>query len=154
MHSGGRGRQISEFEASLVYTEKPCLKRKERKGKERKGKERKGKEKSTCEPQVQILCVCVCVCVCVLCLVVSAPAPLVLPFFIVKAASHWGQVAGGTTRAVVGICFCVCLHLGMTETTFRCCPSRHTLLFKSQYLAGTQGLPQGSSCLPCKHVPK
>jgi hypothetical protein len=24
---GGRGRQISEFQASLIYTEKPCLKK-------------------------------------------------------------------------------------------------------------------------------
>jgi hypothetical protein len=26
-HSGGRGRRISEFEASQGYTEKPCLKK-------------------------------------------------------------------------------------------------------------------------------
>jgi hypothetical protein len=55
---GGRGRWISEFEASLVYRvssrtaratqRNPVLKNKtekERKGKERKGKERKGKER-------------------------------------------------------------------------------------------------------------
>jgi hypothetical protein len=63
---GGRGRQISEFEASLVYRvsfrtartiqrnsvlgekkeeEEEKRKEKERKGKERKGKERKGKER-------------------------------------------------------------------------------------------------------------
>jgi hypothetical protein len=51
---GGRGRQISEFKASLVYrvsskdsqsyTEKPCLKKKKKKKKERK-KERKEKKK-------------------------------------------------------------------------------------------------------------
>jgi hypothetical protein len=39
---GGRGKQISAFEASLVYTEKPCLEEK-RKGKEREGKGREGK---------------------------------------------------------------------------------------------------------------
>jgi hypothetical protein len=27
IHSGGRGRRISEFQASLGYTEKPCLKK-------------------------------------------------------------------------------------------------------------------------------
>jgi hypothetical protein len=58
---GGRGRRISEFEASLVYRvnsrtaratqrnpvskKRKEKKRKERKGKERKGKERKGKER-------------------------------------------------------------------------------------------------------------
>jgi hypothetical protein len=30
-HLRGKGRQISEFEASLVYTEKPCLKKKKKK---------------------------------------------------------------------------------------------------------------------------
>jgi hypothetical protein len=48
---GGRGRRISEFEASLIYrvgyTKKPCLKKKKRKEKKRKKKrkEKKRKEK-------------------------------------------------------------------------------------------------------------
>jgi hypothetical protein len=53
---GGRGRRISEFEASLVYRvssrtaratqRNPVSKnQKKKKGKERKGKERKGKER-------------------------------------------------------------------------------------------------------------
>jgi hypothetical protein len=33
---GGRGRQISEFEASRVYTEKPCLETKQNKTKQNK----------------------------------------------------------------------------------------------------------------------
>jgi hypothetical protein len=37
-HSGGRGRRISEFKASLVYIEKPCLE-KTKKKKEKKKKE-------------------------------------------------------------------------------------------------------------------
>jgi hypothetical protein len=46
---GGRGRQISEFEASLVYrvssrTEKLCLEKKKKKKRKKKKKERK-KEK-------------------------------------------------------------------------------------------------------------
>ena len=58
MGGTGRGRRISEFEASLVYKVSSRTARviqrnpvsekrkgKERKGKERKGKERKGKEK-------------------------------------------------------------------------------------------------------------
>jgi hypothetical protein len=57
MHSGGRGRRISEFEASLVYrvssrtgrAMKPCLekpkikRREEKKRKEKKRKEKKRK---------------------------------------------------------------------------------------------------------------
>jgi hypothetical protein len=44
VHTGGRGRQISEFEASLVYrefqdshdsTEKPCLEKKTKKKKKK-----------------------------------------------------------------------------------------------------------------------
>jgi hypothetical protein len=75
---GGRGKQISEFEASLVYkvssrdTAKPCLKknkktnkRKERKGKERKGKERKGKERKGKERKRKEKKQCVCLCLCV-----------------------------------------------------------------------------------------
>jgi hypothetical protein len=41
---GGRGRWISEFEASLVYTEKPCLKK--TKTKTKTGKHYSMKEKS------------------------------------------------------------------------------------------------------------
>jgi hypothetical protein len=40
---GDRGRQISEFEASLVY--KPCLKKKKRKKEKEKRKKKKEKKK-------------------------------------------------------------------------------------------------------------
>jgi hypothetical protein len=66
---GGRGRQISEFEASLVYRvssrtartaqRNPVLKTrkgKERKGKERKGKERKGKERKGKKKKKRKIC--------------------------------------------------------------------------------------------------
>jgi hypothetical protein len=43
---GGRGRQISEFEASQGYTEKPCLEKKKRKEKKRKEKKRKEKKQN------------------------------------------------------------------------------------------------------------
>jgi hypothetical protein len=43
---GGRGRWISEFEASLVYTEKPCLK---------KNQKNKTKQSKTKEPEPMLL---------------------------------------------------------------------------------------------------
>jgi hypothetical protein len=42
---GGRGRWISEFEASLVYTEKPCLKKNKQKITKKKEEEEEEEEK-------------------------------------------------------------------------------------------------------------
>jgi hypothetical protein len=64
---GGRGRQISDFEASVVYrvtsrtvraTQRNPLKKKKKKKKKRKGKERKGKERKGKERKERMLLTC------------------------------------------------------------------------------------------------
>jgi inosine/xanthosine triphosphate pyrophosphatase family protein len=62
---GGRGRWISEFEASLIYKGHPGLYRETlfRKKQPKKKEERKKERERERERERECVCVCVCVCV-------------------------------------------------------------------------------------------